>query len=154
MVVQLPGQMRPCKEGDAAILDGAMHWHQSHVESRTRGERAADVFATVVGSWRFVIGQSIALAVWILLNCVGTIPWQWDVYPFVLLNLVLSFQAAYTGPIVMMSQNRQADRDRHQADFDLETNLAAKLEIEALQVNLARIENEKLDLIIRHLGIG
>jgi uncharacterized membrane protein len=73
---------------------------------------------------------------------------HWDPYPFILLNLALSFQAAYTGPIVMMSQNRQSDRDRFQADADYKVNRAAKRDIEQLQIAISNIEHEHLETII------
>ena len=73
---------------------------------------------------------------------------KWDPYPFILLNLLFSTQAAYAAPIIMMSQNRQNDRDRQQAAADYQTNIEAKLEIEALQTHLSKIEIEKLDKII------
>jgi uncharacterized membrane protein len=81
------------------------------------------------------------------LNVVALVQ-HWDPYPFILLNLLFSTQAAYAAPIIMMAQNRQADRDRHQAEEDFETNLAAKKEIEALQMHLNQIDQEKLDRII------
>jgi uncharacterized membrane protein len=75
---------------------------------------------------------------------------HWDVYPFILLNLVFSTQAAYAAPIIMMAQNRQNERDRAQAQADYQTNIDAKLEIEALK-KLNSIEVDKLDKIIRML---
>ena len=69
-------------------------------------------------------------------------------YPFILLNLIFSTQAAYAAPIIMMSQNRQTERDRVQAQSDYQTNIEAKLEIEALQIHLTNIETQKLDKII------
>ncbi len=96
------------------------------------GQRVADRVAATMGSWRFIIVQSGVLAVWIAFN-VAEVVWRaWDPYPFILLNLVLSFQAAYAAPIIMMSQNRQSAKDRLQADFDLETNLKAETLIEEL----------------------
>jgi uncharacterized membrane protein len=80
-------------------------------DSVTRGERIADGFATMMGSWAFIITQSLILAAWIVVNVVAWIN-HWDPYPFILLNLALSFQAAYAAPIIMMSQNRQAAKDR------------------------------------------
>jgi uncharacterized membrane protein len=77
--------------------------------------------------------------------------YHWDVYPFILLNLVFSTQAAYAAPIIMMSQNRQSERDRIQAQSDYQTNVDAKLEIEALTIKLDKIETEKLDKIIEML---
>ena len=73
---------------------------------------------------------------------------HWDSYPFILLNLLFSTQAAYAAPIIMMSQNRQNERDREQALHDYQTNLEAKKEIEALQIYLNKLEIEKLDKII------
>ena len=78
--------------------------------------------------------------------------WQhWDPYPFILLNLLFSTQAAYSAPIIMMSQNRQSQRDRVHAEADYQTNIEAKLEIEELQVRLNRIEIDKLDKIVKIL---
>ena len=87
------------------------------------------------------------------LNLVGYV-YHWDVYPFILLNLVFSTQAAYAAPIIMMSQNRQNDRDRVQAQADYQTNIDAKLEIEALSKKLNSLEVDKLDKILRLLEEG
>lgn len=109
----------------------------------TFGERVADRVATVVGSWRFIIIQSGFLLLWIILNTVGWIK-AWDPYPFILMNLALSFQAAYTAPLIMMSQNRQEDIDRRNALYDFEVNLKAEHEIKALH-NKINLLHEKLD---------
>jgi uncharacterized membrane protein len=116
------------------------------VKRLTTGERLADVVAATMGSWPFIIIQSIILFCWVLLNIVGVIK-HWDPYPFILLNLMLSFQAAYAAPIVMMSQNRQADLDRADAKHDYEVNMKAELEIELLhdKMNLLR-EQEIVEL--------
>jgi uncharacterized membrane protein len=106
-----------------------------HAEQLRAGERIADQFAMVMGSWRFIIIQSAILAVWVCLNVAGWMR-QWDPYPFILLNLMLSFQAAYAAPIIMMSQNRQAMKDRQQAEHDYEVNLKAELEIEDLHAKI------------------
>ncbi|MGI8504512.1 MAG: DUF1003 domain-containing protein [Hassallia sp.] len=98
----------------------------------TMGDRVADTVASTVGSWRFIIIQSILLSFWILLNVIATIQ-HWDPYPFILLNLMLSFQAAYTAPIIMMSQNRQSTVDRDRAEHDYQVNVKAELEVELLQ---------------------
>lgn len=89
----------------------------------------ADTVASTVGSWRFIIVQSILLSFWIILNVIATIK-HWDSYPFILLNLMLSFQAAYTAPIIMMSQNRQSTIDRERAEHDYQVNVKAELEVE------------------------
>jgi uncharacterized membrane protein len=90
-------------------------------EQLTLGDRIADWFAGVVGSWRFIIIQSMILAAWIFLNVVGWVQ-HWDPYPFILLNLALSFQAAYTAPIIMMSQNRESMKDRIRTEEDFLVN--------------------------------
>src|SRR5450756_1100157 len=103
----------------------------------TIGQRIADTVAATMGSWRFIIIQSIILLIWIILNVTAYIQ-QWDPYPFILLNLALSFQAAYAAPFIMMSQNRQAAIDRAAAQTDYGINAKAELEIELL--------HQKLDL--------
>jgi uncharacterized membrane protein len=111
------------------------------------GDRIADRLASTVGSWRFIIVQSALLGVWIIINAVGWIR-AWDPYPFILLNLALSFQAAYTAPIIMMSQNRQAAIDRRNAETDYKINLKAELEIELLHQKLDLLrEQEVLELV-------
>ncbi len=122
-------------------------WHTKHEESLSVGHRISDAVANYMGSWSFIIIQSILVILWMILNIVAYVG-QWDPYPFILLNLLFSTQAAYAAPIIMMAQNRQSERDRHQALEDYETNIAAKSEIESLQFELTRIENDKLDKII------
>ena len=96
-------------------------------QRRTVGERVADLVAEVVGSWPFIIAQTLILSAWITLNVVGWL-YQWDPYPFILLNLLLSFQAAYASPIIMMSQNRQAQLNERRNKLDLQINLLAEQE--------------------------
>lgn len=122
-------------------------WHQKHKETLTLGEKFSDLVATGMGSWTFIIIQTIIVLVWMTLNVIAFIQ-HWDPYPFILLNLLFSTQAAYAAPIIMMAQNRQSERDRHHAEADYETNKKAKEEIEMLQKNLSRIEVDKLDRII------
>ncbi len=98
----------------------------------TWGEYLADRVAAVVGSWRFILIQSAILILWILAN-VSIKSERWDPYPFILLNLMLSFQAAYAAPIIMMSQNRQASIDRADARNDYEVNQKTELELSHLQ---------------------
>lgn len=126
-------------------------WHEKHRESLSYGQRLADALTKGMGSWQFIIVQTIIVILWIGMNLLGYI-YHWDPFPFILLNLLFSTQAAYAAPIIMMSQNRQADRDRQQALNDYETNVVAKEEIEDLQRTLARIENEKLDKILALLN--
>ncbi len=95
--------------------------------TRTRGERVSDAIAVGVGSWTFLITQSILLGLWMVLNIMA---WNrhWDPYPFILLNLALSFQAAFAGPVLMMSQNRQSRLIERRNQLDLQINLLAEQE--------------------------
>lgn len=122
-------------------------WHQKHKQALTAGERLSDMVATGMGSWKFIIIQTCIVIAWMTLNIIGLVE-HWDAYPFILLNLLFSTQAAYAAPIIMMAQNRQSERDRHHAEADYETNKRAKEEIETLQKNLSRIETDKLDKIL------
>lgn len=123
------------------------NWHKKHKQTFTVGERMADGVAKGMGSWRFIIFQTVFVALWMSLNAVAYMH-HWDPYPFILLNLLFSTQAAYAAPIIMMAQNRDAERDRIHAEEDYETNRKAKEEIEELQLRLNHIETEKLDRII------
>ncbi|MDB5130850.1 MAG: hypothetical protein JWR02_599 [Mucilaginibacter sp.] len=122
-------------------------WHDTHKDSLKFGQRLADSVANGMGSWRFIIIQSIIVLVWMGLNVVAIIK-HWDPYPYILLNLLFSTQAAYAAPIIMMAQNRQNQRDRAHADADFRTNVEAKKEIEELIKKLDDIEIEKLDKIL------
>jgi uncharacterized membrane protein len=125
-------------------------WHEKHSSSLNFAQRLADKVANGMGSWSFIITQSIIVGIWMILNIIGYLQ-HWDPYPFILLNLLFSTQAAYAAPIIMMSQNRQSERDRVQAMEDYKTNCDAKMEIEELQRRLNEIEVQKLDKIITML---
>ena len=114
--------------------------HPTHL---TMGQRIADKVAETMGSWTFIIIQSVILFIWVVLNVVAVIK-AWDPYPFILLNLALSFQAAYAAPIIMMSQNRQQDVDRQAAKTDYEINVKAELEIELLHHKLDQLREEEV----------
>jgi uncharacterized membrane protein len=111
--------------------------------SLTFGQRVADRVAAGMGSWPFIIIQSLILAVWIVLNVTAWVA-KWDPYPFILLNLALSFQAAYAAPFIMMSQNRQQDIDRVAAKNDYEVNIKAELEIELLHQKIDQLRQEEV----------
>jgi uncharacterized membrane protein len=132
-------------------MSNGKNWHQKHVEALGFGSRLADSVAKGMGSWSFIVIQTILVILWMGLNVVGWV-YHWDVYPYILLNLVFSTQAAYAAPIIMMAQNRQNDRDRAQAQADYQTNIDAKLEIEALSKKLNSLEVDKLDKIIKMLN--
>jgi uncharacterized membrane protein len=112
------------------------------------GNRVSDRVAAIVGSWRFILIQSGLLVLWLIANITAYLQ-HWDPYPFILLNLMLSFQAAYTAPIIMMSQNRQAMIDRQDAQHDYEINLKAELEIELLHDQLNTLRQEEIATILQ-----
>jgi uncharacterized membrane protein len=124
--------------------------NQIDQERLTPGQRAADRVAAVVGSWRFIIIQSVVLVAWAWLNLTA---WtrHWDPYPFILMNLFLSLQAAYTAPMLMMSQNRLAARDRLEAHNDFEINRKAEEEVRAILDHLTA-QDEALARIVEALA--
>jgi uncharacterized membrane protein len=119
-----------------------------HAEKLTSGQRIADQLAAVMGSWVFIIVQSILLAIWIALNVIAYIH-HWDPYPFILLNLALSFQAAYAAPIIMMSQNRQAAKDRLMAEQDYVVNIKAEEEVKSIMKHLEQQDDVMIDILRR-----
>ena len=116
------------------------------VEVLTPGQRMADSFALVMGSWKLMIVQSLILAAWIVVNVIAWVH-HWDPYPFILLNLALSFQAAYAAPIIMMSQNRQAAKDRLMAEQDYLVNTKAEEEVKAIMHHLEQQDEAMIDIL-------
>ncbi len=116
-------------------------------EKLTTGQKASDRIVAIIGSWKFILIQSVVLVLWIIVNVVAWIN-HWDPYPFILLNLALSFQAAYAAPIILMSQNRAAEKDREKALQDLTTDRKAEREIEEIQIQLERMEKDQLGRVL------
>jgi len=119
---------------------------KQHVDTRnelTVGQKIADWIASNMGSWRFIIIQSTILILWVIANVTAWI-FHWDPYPFILLNLALSFQAAYAAPFIMMSQNRQQDIDRLSAENDHQINIKAELEIELLHEKIDKLREQEV----------
>lgn len=108
------------------------------------GERLADQVADFGGSWRFIILFALGLAVWVVLNSEILGKTAFDPYPYIFLNLMLSMLAAIQAPVIMMSQNRQAAKDRQMASYDYEINLKAELEIMSLHEKMDGIRSEQL----------
>jgi uncharacterized membrane protein len=123
-------RLRPLEQGTAA-------------EPLTPGQRVADSLASILGSWTFIVIQSAVLFVWISANLLGLMR-SWDPYPFILLNLALSFQAAYAAPVIMMSQNRQQHIDREAAENDYKVNVKAELEIELLHEKIDQMRAQEV----------
>jgi len=113
--------------------------HPVHKAKRTFGQKAADALTKWAGSWTFIICLSIFMAFWIAMNTLMVI-YRWDPYPFILLNFVLSTLAAIQAPIILMSQNREAQRDRLRAEYDYRINKRAEAEIEDMQKDLEEIK--------------
>ena len=144
--------MHELETGEHRLLDELRALRRMARRSRatqhelTLGQRIADTVASTMGSWTFIIIQSAILFVWIVLNITAYVQ-RWDPYPFILLNLALSFQAAYAAPFIMMSQNRQQDIDRKAAEHDYQVNIKAELEIELLHQKIDALrEKEVLSL--------
>ena len=116
--------------------------HEEIQQLRTLGERVSDRIASFVGSWAFLNTQMVLLLIWIVFNSIAIFKYHFDPYPFILLNLVLSWIAALQAPLILMSQNRQDTRDRLRDESEYRTNLAAEREVRQL--------HEKLD----HLTAG
>ena len=108
-------------------------------ERATFGEHAADVLAAKAGSWTFILSFLGLLGLWITINTVVLLR-HWDPYPFILLNLVLSCLAAIQAPVIMMSQQRQATRDRLQAESDYRVNVKAEILLEHLTKEVEEIK--------------
>ena len=113
-------------------------------ERLTFGERLADRVAAIGGSWSFIVGFGLFLIAWAILNTVVLVRHAFDPFPFIFLNLMLSMLAALQAPVIMMSQNRQAAKDRLEARLDYETNLRSEAEIASL--------HEKIDLLLAMAG--
>ena len=111
-----------------------------------RSDRVADKVAAFGGSWTFIIIFACFLLVWITINLLPFLGMQFDPKPFILLNLILSFIAAFQAPIIMMSQNRQAARDKHESIIDFAINYKAEQEIDDMQKHLHRMEAELAEI--------
>lgn len=118
----------------------AAEFHRLHGRRQSFGDRLADKVAAWGGSWSFIVGFGIFLVAWTVLNTAVLAGRAFDPYPFIFLNLMLSMIAALQAPIIMMSQNRQAAKDRLEDRIDYETNAHAAAEIDLVQ--------EKLDLLL------
>ena len=130
--------IRSLKEEDLL----ARNINQAYDEQLTLGERVADKVAEFGGSWKFIICFGGTIVLWITINSILALRRPFDPYPYILLNLVLSCLAAVQAPIIMMSQNRQAKKDRIMVDHDYRTNLKAELEVRQL--------NRKVDQLLMH----
>jgi uncharacterized membrane protein len=114
----------------------------------TLGQRLADIIASFGGSWRFIIIFGVFIALWIGVNLLTLFSRPFDPYPFILLNLVLSTLAALQAPVIMMSQNRQEERDRQRAIYDYKVNLKAELEIRQLHQKVDHLLSKQWERLV------
>ena len=119
---------------------------EDYVTHTRRSDRVADKVAAFGGSWTFIIIFASFLVLWIVINSLAFLGMQFDPKPFILLNLILSFIAAFQAPIIMMSQNRQAARDKHESIIDFAINYKAEQEIDDMQKHLHRMEAELAEI--------
>ena len=119
---------------------------EDYEQHTRRSDRVADKVAAFGGSWTFIIIFACFLLVWITINLLPFLGMQFDPKPFILLNLILSFIAAFQAPIIMMSQNRQAARDKHESIIDFAINYKAEQEIDDMQKHLHRMEAELAEI--------
>jgi uncharacterized membrane protein len=138
-----PHQLSEADLDRLAYLRSIQPARSAVLRSPSRGDRIADLVTAVVGSWKFIIIQSCLLALWIVLNVLAIVG-RWDPYPFILLNLALSFQAAYATPFILMSQNRQSEVDRDRAQQDLDCDLKAELEIELIHEKIDTLKDREI----------
>ena len=134
---RLLSELRTLRRSQRALVPKAV------MAPLTPGQQIADLVAATMGSWRFIVIQSALLVLWVTLNITAYVH-HWDPYPFILLNLALSFQAAYAAPFIMMSQNRQQDVDRREAANDYRINVKAELEIELLHEKIDQLRDKEV----------
>ena len=118
---------------------------ESGKENYTLGQRAADTIAKFAGSWAFIFSFTGVLVLWMVVNVILAAK-AFDPYPFILLNLVLSCVAAIQAPLIMMSQNRQEEKDRHRAENDYKVNLKTEILIEDLYDKVNAILAKQLEM--------
>lgn len=147
---EIPGPERQVIERVAKRLAVSRNINIEHEKNYTFGERLADRVASFGGSWTFLILFSAVIIGWVVLNSV-MLAGGFDPYPYILLNLFLSMLASIQAPVIMMSQNRQAAKDRLSAAHDYEVNLKAEIEIMALHEKLDEIRAKDLTELLKHV---
>jgi len=119
-------------------------------DNLTFGDRIADKLADFAGSWKFIIIFVSIIFLWIVINSIQLLTKSFDVYPFILLNLLLSCIAALQAPVIMMSQNRQETKDRLRAEHDYEINLKSEILVEEMIKRLQKLEDNQKLLLAQH----
>jgi uncharacterized membrane protein len=120
--------------------------NEIHDDQLGVGDKVSDSVAATMGSWRFIIIQGSLLIIWIIINTIAFFA-HFDGYPYILLNLALSFQAAFATPIILMSQNRQSSKDRLTAEHDYQINLKSEQETRQL---IAHLDEQDKQLLLAY----
>jgi uncharacterized membrane protein len=148
--------LRGLRDEERRILDMIRHRvrvardvDKSFDQQMSFGERMADRLADIAGSWTFIIAFLGLILLWVAVNASQLLFRAFDPYPFILLNLFLSLLAGLQAPVIMMSQNRQEDRDRLRAENDYEVNLKAELEIEQLHTKVDELRDQQWQDLLR-----
>jgi uncharacterized membrane protein len=131
-------------EEESLILENLLH---QPVETLSIGQSISDKVARFGGSWKFIILFAIVLFLWILFNTLSPDALRFDPYPFILMNLILSCIAALQAPIIMMSQNRQEEKDRKRSENDYLVNLKAELEVRSLHQKIDLLQEDQIKIL-------
>lgn len=143
-LAKLRGIVQRSIEDEKLIVDSLRN---SPGEVLTQGQRIADKVARFGGSWAFILSFFVVLIIWIVFNVLAPDNDDFDPYPFILMNLVLSCIAALQAPIIMMSQNRQEEKDRQRSENDYLINLKAELEVRALHQKVDLLMEEQIKIL-------
>lgn len=145
-LLKLQNIVKQTFEEEKLMVDNLLHQPEEVI---TKGQKISDKVASFGGSWKFIILFAIILFIWILFNTVAILSLRFDPYPFILMNLVLSCIAALQAPIIMMSQNRQEEKDRKRSENDYLINLKAELELRSLHQKVDLLLEEQIQMLIK-----
>lgn len=145
-LLKLQNIVKQTFEEEKLMVDNLLHQPEEVI---TKGQKISDKVASFGGSWKFIILFAIILFIWILFNTVAILSLRFDPYPFILMNLILSCIAALQAPIIMMSQNRQEEKDRKRSENDYLINLKAELELRSLHQKVDLLLEEQIQMLIK-----
>ena len=145
-LLKLQNIVKQTFDEEKLMVDNLLHQPE---EVMTKGQKISDKVASFGGSWKFIILFSIILFLWILFNTLAIKSLEFDPYPFILMNLVLSCIAALQAPIIMMSQNRQEEKDRKRSENDYLINLKAELELRSLHQKVDLLLEEQIQMLVK-----
>jgi uncharacterized membrane protein len=145
-LLKLQNIVKQTFDEEKLMVDNLLHQPE---EIMTKGQKISDKVASFGGSWKFIILFSVILFLWILFNTLAIKSLEFDPYPFILMNLVLSCIAALQAPIIMMSQNRQEEKDRKRSENDYLINLKAELELRSLHQKVDLLLEEQIQILIK-----